>query len=33
MLPDEDIEVEMSKFNENVPAWELLVERMGLDIR
>jgi hypothetical protein len=33
MLPDGDIEVEMSKFNENVPALELLVARMGLDIR
>jgi hypothetical protein len=33
MLPDGDIEVEKSKFNEKVPAWDLLVARMGLDIR
>jgi hypothetical protein len=33
MLPDGNIEVEMSRFSENVPAWELLVARMGLGIR
>jgi hypothetical protein len=33
MFPDGNIVVEMSKFNENVPAWELLVVRVGLDAR
>jgi hypothetical protein len=33
MFPDGNIVVEMSKFNENVPAWELLEARMGLDVR
>jgi hypothetical protein len=27
MFPDENIAFEMSKFDENVPAWELLVAR------
>jgi hypothetical protein len=30
MFPDGNIIIELSKFGENVPAWELLVERMGL---
>jgi len=30
MFPDGNIIVEMSKFGENVPAWELLAARVGL---
>jgi hypothetical protein len=33
MFPDENIAFEMSKFDENVPAWELLVARMGPNVR
>jgi hypothetical protein len=33
MFPYGNFGVEMSKFNENVTAWELLVARMGLDRR
>jgi hypothetical protein len=33
MFPDGNIIVEMSRFGENVPAWELLGAKMGLDIR
>jgi hypothetical protein len=33
MFPDGNIIVEMSRFGENVPVWELLGAKMGLDIR